>query len=312
MTKLKSFLLLALVAGLFTSCRNDGKGQQDPDVQGEMADQDVRLAPGDYVVDEPGKLMEYFDALCHNHCAMVAVHVNDNNDSLKVWQAIKSLDEFKSGERAFYPAEEVRHALGVMAFELGYCFNHAGFEDTNRAELFFFRFLEQAVRLSPQVDFVTDFHCADGTAGILNYHEWSPSPMYSFLVYPTENGLRVRMVGKVGEFRINKLFHLTDDAGCDYYLCSNEGDHDDAGVFYGTTFCQYLYMRDGENMKEIASYVGHDFVSDEFEGKFVFNPRLLRWDCCKKVGDKYVRVEGTRSLQLALDGEKSFFSVVAQ
>ena len=179
--------------------------------------------------------------------------------------------------------------------------------DTNYAEIFFFRFLEQAVRLSPEVDYVTDFHSADGTAGILNYHEWSPNPLYSFLVYLTDKGLRVRKVGETGDTKIEKLFHLTDDAGREYYLCSNNGDLEESDSFYGVAFRQFLYLRDGDKMLEVASYSGSDFVPYDFEGKGVFNPRLLRWDCCKRDGDKYVRVEGTQSLQLKLDGEKSRF-----
>ena len=215
------------------------------------------------------------------------------------------LDEYADGNRKYYPSDEVRQSLDALALDLGYWFNHGDVEDTNFAEVFFFRFLEQAVRLSPQVDFVSDFHCNDGSAGILNFHEWSPNPLYSFLVYPSNGGLRVRMVGDVGDTKIMKLFHLSDDAGRDYYLCSNNGDLEEGDGIYRVAFRQFLFLRDGDNLSEVASYSNSDFIPDGFDGKVVFNPQSLRWDCCKMDGDKYVPVANSKSLHLNLDGKNS-------
>lgn len=318
LSKYAQLVLWTLVAALFAVCC---KGNT-PEVQEteSMAMQDVRLAPGDYISDSPDNIVEYFESLCSEHGAVVAVHSNDRDDSLQVWQAIRLLDDYAAGRRKYYPAEEVRRALDVLAFELGYWHSHGDYfkldyaddqgdyEDTNYAEIFFFRFLEQAVRLSPQVDFVTDFHCADGTAGILNYHEWSPNPLYSFLVYPSDSGLRVRMIGEVGDTKIEKLFHLYDEDGREYYLCSNNGSFDDEDGFYAPSFRQYLLQPRADGIDEVASYTGSDFVDDYFEGTIVFNSKQLRWDCCTRNGDTFVRVEGSKSLILTLDGGNSCFS----
>lgn len=304
----KSIVKILIVAMTFchASCHND---QQPP------KDQDVRLAPGEYIADEPKEIMAYFRALCRESHAMVAVH-GEPNDTVKVWQAVRYLDDYAAGRRDYYPAEDVRQALSLMVCELGYGFSHwlylaePGDEiDSNFAEIFFFRFLEQAVRLSPEVDYVTDFHCDDGTAGILNYHEWSPNPLYSFLVYPTEKGLRVTMVGGVGNTRIEKLFHLTDDEGREYYLCSNNGGCDNGRDFNPSDFCQYLFLLDDGKIKQVASTKGLDFYPGDFEGKMIFNPRLLRWDYCTQNGDIYTRIDGSQSLVLHLDGDKSSFKV---
>ena len=226
-----------------------------------------------------------------------------------VWNTVRMLDDYAAGRRKYYPAEEIREALGHLAFDLGYWFSHGDMEDTNFAEIFFFRFLEQAVRLSPKVDYVTDFHCADGTAGILNYQEWSPNPLYSFLVYPTSDGLRVRLVGETGNVKIEKLFRLTDESGREYYLCSNNDDYAEEPEYW-PVFRQYLFMRDGNNLKEVASCSESIFNEEnKSNGKYVFNPRLLRWDYCKRVGDTYRRIDGTRSLLLKLEGENSRFEV---
>jgi len=270
--------------------------------------QDVTFAPGAYIADEPENITEYFETLCREHNAVVAVHGNDSVDLMKVWQAVRLLDDYATGRREYYPVDEVRNALEILVFELGHYYSHGEDEEGfYRTAIFFHRFLEQAVRLSPKVDYVTDFHCADGTAGILNYHEWSYNPLYSFLIYPTTKGLRVRSIGELGGTKIEKLFHLTDAAGHDYYLCSNNGDFGDEDDFCALLFCQYLYMHEDEEMNEVAAYVSTDFVPSEFEGRVVFNPQHLRWDCCKRNGDVYVPVKGSKSLQLHLDGEKSHF-----
>lgn len=293
---------------LLAGCHHGKKGTET------KMEQDIRLAPGVYVADEPESVTAYMEEICQKYGAVVAVH-SDSEDSLKVWNAVRLLDDYAAGRRKYYSADEVRQALDDLVFELGYWFSHWGYLyddceiDTNYAEIFFFRFLEQAVRFSPEVDYVTDFHCADGTAGILNYNEWSPDPLYSFLVYPTSDGLRVRMVGETGKTKIEKLFRLTDDAGREYYLCSNNGRLDEEDYYNSLAFCQFLFMRDGNELKEVASFDGNDFTANWDDGKVVFNPRLLRWDCCKKVGDTYKRIDGTTSLLLKLDGENSHFEV---
>ncbi len=296
--------IIPLVAIVFfmASC------QQPTGPDNAVVPQNIMLAPGQYVVDEPENLTEYFHNLCLEHGAIVAVHSSDYEDSLQVWQTIQALDDFAAGRRQYYPAEEVKDALGSLAFELGYWYSHGEQVDTNHLEMFFFRLLEQAVRLSPQVDYVTDFHASDGTAGILNYHEWSPNPLYSFLIYPTDNGLRVTQVGETGFVKTEKLFHLTDDSGRDYYLCSNNGDFGNEDVFVRVFFCQHLFMCDETGVREVASY--SDFESNYEENsncRVVFNPQQLRWDLCKRDGDKYIRVDNTPSLFLEIDGLNSIF-----
>ena len=309
MAKTQQLLLLGFIVATFTACNSNSNNQSIADRQDASTTQDAQLAPGDYRADEPDDLLAYFEALCLEQRAVVAVHSNDPQDSLDIWNAIRLLDDYAAGRRKYYPVDEVRDALAALAFDLGYWFNHSNDEDTNRAEIFFFRFLEQAVRLSPQVDFVTDFHCADGSAGILNYHEWNPNPLYSFLVYPTTKGLRVTMIGETGDTKTEKLFHLSDDAGNDYYLCSNNGDIDVSDIIYNVAFRQFLFLRDGDKMDVVANYTKPDFTPDEFEGRIVFNPRLLQWDCCSQKGNTFIRIENSHSLHLILDGKKSRFTI---
>ena len=108
MTKIQSILLLAFIVGTFAACRNDGNNQRFADGQDEPAAQDARLAPGEYRTDDPDDLTAYFQTLCSEWGAVVAVHSSDPQDSLAIWNAIRLLDDYAAGRREFYPADEVR------------------------------------------------------------------------------------------------------------------------------------------------------------------------------------------------------------
>lgn len=303
---IKKIIIIMALPLCFAACNHNKQGTETE------IEQDIRWFPGKYVADEPENVTEYLENLCREGKACVVTHSYGEDyykDSLSVWQAIRHLDDYANGRRAYYPTEEIQNALYLIAYELDYVLGHNIPEEVDTAPsfVFFYRFLEQAVRLSPEVDYVTSEHCADGTAGIINLGGgFSCYSRFSFLVYPTDKGLRVTMVGEIGNTTIAKLFHLTDDAGREYYLCSNN---------WGFHFCQYLFMRDGDKLKEVASIKNFpDLFPDNFEGEkdieeVIFNPNKLRWDCCWQNGDIWIRVEGTKSLFLELDGINSRFKV---
>ena len=115
-------------------------------------------------------------------------------------------------------------------------------------------------------------------------------------------------VGETGFVKTEKLFHLTDDSGRDYYLCSNNGDFGNEDVFVRVFFCQHLFMCDETGVREVASYSASESNYEENSNcRVVFNPQHLRWDLCKRDGDKYIRLDNTPSLFLEIDGLNSIF-----
>lgn len=318
---IKKIIIIMALPLCFAACNQNSQGtktETEQDILNNQGteteiEQDIRWFPGKYVADEPENVTEYLENLCREGKACVVTHSYGDDhykDSLSVWQAIRHLDDYANGRRAYYPTEEIQNALGLITHELAYDQSHGCPDemDTTPPYVFFYRFLEQAVRLSPEVDYVTGIHCADGTAGILGYGGWGLEPLFCFLVYPTAKGLRVTMVGEIGNTGIDKLFHLTDNAGREYYLCSNNGGR---GDYLGYYFCQYLFMRDGDKLKEVASVkdLPNNFRCEKDVEEVIFNPQKLRWDCCWQNGDIWVRVEGTKSLSLKLDGINSRFKV---
>ncbi len=264
------------------------------------------VLPGDYEAGHPKNLVAYFDSLCQEGL-FVATHNNDKEDSLKVWEAIKFLDRYARGKDRFYPMKAIRDALEILRTEQAYCYNHGGQEGQNGGEAFLFRLIEQAAAYCNQIDFITDFHADDRKAGILYFEEWSlGNPLYSMLVYQKSQGFGVRMIGDVGEAKIEKIFHLTDSQGRDYYLCSNNNE--------GVYFCQYLYGWKGDDL-ELICQLNDVFGCSECAERgyeLVFNPKQYSWIYCQKNGDMYHRVDNTPMLRLQLNGDSSKFVVESQ
>ena len=259
--------------------------------------------PGDYELGYPQDLVAYFDSLCQEGL-FVATHNNDRKDSLKVWEAIRSLDRYVRGKDKFYPAKQIRDALEILRTEQAYCYNHGGQEVRNGGEAFLFRLIEQAAACCNQIENITDFHAEDRKAGVLYFEEWSMgNPLYSVLVYRKVQGFGVRMIGEVGKAKIEKIFHLADSQGQDYYLCSNNNE--------GVYFCQYLYgWRDGclRLLCQLDDVFGcADCNEKGYE--LVFNPKQCTWSYCQKNGDVYHRVDSTPMLHLILNGDSSIFVV---
>lgn len=293
--KIRVFALL--VCGLYACGRSAGVKSL----------KEIEVFPGEYVVDKPEHIAAYFDSLCQYSGAEVWTHTPEE-DSVDVWKAVKELDRYAKGERKYYPAEELRKALGILAFEQGYAWSHGMYEGEegeeesdviNPGEAFLFRLLEQAARFCPRIELLADFHSPDQRAGVLYYPEWSASnPLYSFLLYRSGDEFKVKMIGGKASTAIDKIYKLEDKQGQVYYLCSNN--------FLRLYFCQYLYrMQDGE-MELVCSV--DDFPGGEMgDYTIVFNPTKHCWTYCEKKGEYYHQIKGTRTLYLDLDQKKPAF-----
>jgi len=301
---------LMLCFGLLSSCDNTAPSAV-------AVEKDLCTFPGDYEIDNVSDIQTYFDSLCTYCGACCFTRFPEYGEDSIVFAAIKELDRYVKHERKYYPENEIRDAVARMVGAEAYAFNHCVGVDSNDYDLnlydaFMFRFMEQAVVHSPQIDFVTDFHSSDGKAGIWYFHEWCPyDPLYSFLVYATDDGLRMLTIGsdndtKKGDVKITAIYNLTDEQGRTYYLCSNK----DNDVY----FRQYLYGWDGHTMTLLCHENGRVFNSDGLwdpgDYTITFNPRTLQWDHCLEKNGVYQRIEGSPSCRLILDWDKSHFETL--
>jgi len=301
------YLVLFVLLMTLYGCKQEQKTEQqertEVDSDSEVIREGIYALPGDYEVNYPKDLVTYFDSLCREG-AYVATHTDEKEDSLAVWDAIRLLDRFAQGESKFYPASQIRNAMEILRLEQAYCFNHSGQEGNNGGEAFMFRLIEQAALYCNQIDYITDFRANDRKVGVLYFGEWGLGlPLYSILVYQAHLGFRVKMIGGVGDAKIEKIFHLIGDEGRDYYLCSNNND--------GVYFRQYLYSWKNGDLCLIREMDVEFGCPESYEKGYelVFNPTKCTWSYCKKDGDLFYPVSGTPTLRLVLDGDSSKFVV---
>lgn len=306
-------ILVAILMALF-GCKQGHKTEQPQEITEAKTEIETEIEsenyvregiyalPGEYKLDYPKDLVAYFDSLCKEG-ARIVTHTDTREDSLCIWDAVRALDRFAQHKSKYFPATQIREALAIMRVELGYVFNHSGIEGPYGGEAFFFRLIEQAALHCNQIDYITDFRSDDRKAGVLYFNEWSPNPLYSLLVYQASQGFKVKMIGNVGDVKIEKIFHLTDEEGREYYLCSNNND--------GPYFRQYLYGWEDCDLcliREMDVEFGNS-ESYETDYELIFNPNKCSWSYCTKDGDIYHPVDGTPVLRLLLDGNASRFVV---
>lgn len=277
---IKNVLLLCCLFGfLCMSCQSGKSGVKD-----------LSAVPGVYVLDEPVSLEAYFDSI--QRIDKPPYTYADNDTVVTI--AIRELVDYAAGDRADYPASEVQQALRGMGRGLAYQEAHAG-ESTR---VFFYRFLEQAARLCPDVALLSDVVSSEGRIGILAFDDWSELySLFSFLLYRGDVGCKVRMIGDEGT-GIREVHCLRDKGGHTYYLCSNN----DCSML---TFCQYLYLSSNGELVQVCSQQGfsEDLNWDKVSGNVLsvdFHPEDLTWTCAG--GDASCGV-----LRLILAGKKSHF-----
>jgi len=265
---------------------------------------DVCAYPGEYEADSPSDIRIYMDSLCKDCQAGVWIHSGTPDEESAIWRSVDALASYAVGEMKYFPVKELRKTLEALAFEQGYMESHAVSKEgdgINGGEIFLFRLMEQAARYCPQIDYLSDFHTPDCQAGVIYYPGWSANnPLYSILMYKSGESFKLRMIGEKGDAKIEKIFHLKDERGRDYFLCSNN----ESSVY----FRQFVYWRTGGELKLVCQTC--KFLDDEEtpnNAEIVFNPQKLCWNYCSHDGGYYHKIKGTGTMFLRLDGMQTVF-----
>lgn len=208
------FVLLSLA---FIGCKGNGTS----------IDNDSIRCPDGAAVEAPDNLVAYFDSLLRYTPAFIYTRnvdgIEPNPDSLAVMGSIKALDDYQAHRTSEYPREQVADALGSLIYAQWHNDTHGDEEEEVMAgsEMFFFRYLEQAARLCPHVDFLTSIHTGDDKAGIFTGHEFSEwhQPYYCILLYRQGSGYRTKFLKYYNEY--DRIEVMSDSAGQSYLLCSS-------------------------------------------------------------------------------------------
>lgn len=297
--------ILVVLSLVFVGCKGNNASN----------DKDMDRYPDETLVEAPENLVAYFDSLLRNTPAFIyTMNVDDiepNPDSLAVLRSIKALDDYQAHRRNDYPRKQVAEALGLMIFAQWHYDTHGDDEEEVMAgsEVFFLRYLEQAARLCPHVDYLTSIHTGDDKAGIFTGHEFSESnqPYYCILLYRYGAGYRTKFLQHYIGY--DKIWELTDSIGRNYILCYN-GDTDIDKGFW--PFKAILFLEEGDDYVEVCSLEG--WVSeDEYEDSGIcidYNPRTYTWTKCRHQGGNKIPIPQRKNLRLILDGRQSSFRVL--
>lgn len=273
------------------------------------------VRPDEVLVETPDNLMVYFDSLLRCTPAFIYTRnvddIEPNPDSLAVLNSIKALDDYQAHRRNDYPRKQVAEALGLMIFAQWHYDTHGDDEEEMMAgsEVFFFRYLEQAARLCPHVDYLTSIHTGDDKAGIFTGHEFSEwnQPYYCILLYRYGAGYRTKFLQHYIGY--DKIWELTDSIGRNYILCYN-GDTDMDKGFW--PFKAILFLEEVDDYVEVCSLEG--WVSEEeYEDSgfcIDYNPRNYTWTKCRHQEGNKIPIPQRKNLRLMLDGRQSSFRVL--
>ena len=275
-------------------------------------DEEYGFLPGSaYFV--PVSLEEHMNRLLEDGTIAFPNKVQD--DTERVLSAVRALDAYARGESKYYPDKQFRDAFEFFAFANDWDDNH-GNEYSKENMCALACLMEFAAYHAPDINFLTDFVSADHNVGVFRYPR---ATLRNFNLYVTYK--------EQGVFRIKTL--NTDEWGSEYgYDGPNELTHvrkigpDDAKMYlfsneYAYSFSHCLCWYDGhgdanffvpENFSEcVREWLTDDLRNDKFE--VIYNPKRVCWNVCKRVGNTYQPVDGSKTLYLIVDGMSSRYYV---
>ena len=337
-TKKFSLLLIAGLALVFMampSCHNGNKVQENTAPEQKesisIADIDIKAIIEDqeryWAYENPDTIsyindMERLDACFMQGNTWLAPNVEAFLDSISQYTGIPvhayeeygydedsliafvrstahELHRFQTGERLYYPEEDVKGALNVMGSYLGKWYNHTLIEDLYIDLYYWYCFASQAALLCPNVEFICDYHSEDHQVGLWNEKNYWYYPMMSWLLFQQDKHCTIRLIDY--DTHLDKVFQIKDDRGRDLYLITND---------WGRAFGAYLYEKIGDELVFVASN-----SSFRYSDIIKYNPREHRWDICEtrwnhdNNQEYWVKIEDTPSLYLHLDEKVPYFEV---
>lgn len=275
-------------------------------------DEEYSFLPGSaYYV--PESLEEHMKRLLDEGTIVFPNKVNDEPE--RVFAAVRALDAYSRGERKYFPDKQFRDAFEFFAFANDWDDNHGNeFSKENMCGLACL--MEFAAYHAPDINFLTDFVSEDHNVGVFRY---PGATLRNFNLYVTykENGVfRVKTLNTdtwgspCGYEGYNELSHVRKIGPADarMYLFSNEYP-------YAFSHCLCWYDEYGranffvpENFSECErEWITDDLRYDELE--VIYNPERVCWNLCKRVGNTYQPVDGSKTLYLIVDGMSSRYYV---
>ena len=277
-------------------------------------DEEYGFLPGSaYYV--PESLEEHMNRLLDDGTIAFPNKVQD--DTERVLSAVRALDAYARGERKYYPDKQFRDAFEFFAFANDWDDNHG--TDLSKENMTALACLmEFGAYHAPDINFLTDFVSADHNVGVFEYPSATIHNFNLYVTYKEHGVFRVKTLNTdmwgspYGYEGYNSLTHVRKIGpdSANMYLFSNEDP-------YGFYHCLCWYNVNGdanffipENFSDcVREWLTEEVCWSSDNLEVIYNPERICWNVCKKVGNTYQPVDGSKTFYLILDGMSSRYYV---
>ena len=256
----------------------------------------------------PENLPQYFDSLLTTGNYYIPYHGDSVDVVSAIIRSLTLLQDYADGKTDKYPAWAVKQSLNAMALQIAYLESHSGVEPLDLiTDNFFEIYMEQAVRLCPDVRLLTDRASADEQIGILTFNDWSSHSMLSYLIYKTKEGHFSKICWAVSDAYYDRIYQV-EHAGKLYYLLVDFNYTYTGDIFSLVSLSENRPKECLQPVSEEIYKVVFDVLSSD-DKQIIFNPETLTWKECKKNKNGYwAEFSGSKTFRLVF-GDKIYIEM---
>lgn len=228
---------------------------------------------------------------------------NNNDGAMAVRHAVHELHRFQTGDRVYYPVQEVKEAFDAMS--QGFALSCDDADDGLRyiGVYYWFCFASQTALLCPVLDYISETHSPDNLVGLRSVCRCQ-GKMISAIINKRDEHCTVQMSGLNMDLR--KVFQIKGHWSEDYYLLTSEDYANRSAVcLYERRYEElFLVVKTRIPLRKMRN--GIDVGDDPV---VIYIPWEHRWYLCVKVDENWQQIRGTKSLYLQLDAVTPYFEV---
>jgi len=251
----------------------------------------------------------YFEELERKNLAIPHMRAYQMKHVDYVRNTLKELQRYVSGERKYYPEEEVRMSMDYIYDTLQYDSGHADTNDSipgvAQSKNYLYQFIAISALASPSLEYLTGVMDAERKVMHLSLDDWSEMwAVETFVFYYGKNGIRTELLSHKNLGEIEKIFNLKDEKNREYYLFVTNASL--------LNLEDMLMMKKGDRLEYVCTMPGLEgenigAYSPDGDYEIYFNPRTLKWNFCREKDGVMQIIPGTATIELTLDGMKSKF-----
>lgn len=278
--------------------------------------------------DYPDNLVTYSDSLLKGITELPVFSPEEISQvcALRdIKKAFAELQRYKEGKRKYYPQEDLYKIFSYLQGDLSLLLLHC--DDIHEISTIniFFRLIEQAVRLCPDINFLSKVCSNDHWLGTLDFHERYSLKMGYSLIYRKPNGQYDVFSFKGYGRGINRIRMIKETATYRRYLLSIELENpfslNSFKVWivdlYSNGKTRVIIPEDGEYLT--SEWQEQAWIKNEKEesrinplyqnAKIIFSPQSLSWSYCQEKDSIYYPIKESTEIVLVPEKDSAYFII---